>query len=1006
MQNKFWVTTFAVIVTVLSVFYLSFTFMANHMETKARNYATETGNTKTAFMDSLWNEEVYHLGFKSYTLKEVKERALNLGLDLQGGMHVTLEVTPADILISLAGGNPTVEFKNAIAKAKEVQKNSQDRFTDIFFDAFEEANPDKPLAEIFASSANKDLIDFGSSNSDVRKAILSEVDGAIDLAQKVIETRVDQFGVTQPSIQRIQGTGRIQIELPGVDNPARVRTLLQGVAQLEFLEVATADIYVPVISKIDEFLYAEEQANLGTVEKDTNLIGEGDVVEPADGNEGEDALFAEDSNNVEDSDSTKLEEAKISGFLKMLKSRQGLVFSALDTSRVNAYLNRADVKRLIPANLKFLWEHKATITDGKEFLQLYPIKTERGGRAPLTGEIIADARQDVDEYGRAVVSMNMQPQAGRVWAKLTAALAQKGLQNGVPSQVAIVLDNRIYSAPTVQTEISGGRSQISGNFTVEEAKDLANILKAGKLPAPTRIVEEAVVGPTLGLEAQRSGLISIACGLIIVVLFMIGYYSKGGLVANIALVFNLFFIIGILSNLGAALTLPGIAGIVLTIGMSIDANVLVFERIREEMRVSKNMAQAINTGYDKAFWTIFDANVTTFLIGIFLYVFGSGPIKGFAITLMIGIACSFFTAVYITRVIISWMTKDGQKDNVSFQTPFSKNFLTNINFDFLGKRKMAYVGSAIVILIGWSLIAMQGLNLGVDLQGGRSYQVKFAEELPASQVKVALASSFKNKGLEVKTFGDDKTLKITTNYLVEDESAEADKKVRMALVTGLEKFTADKFTAAKFTDVDRNPNEGEFTVPSYSKVGATIADDIKDSSSKSVFFSLAAIFLYIWVRFRKWRFGLGAVIALFHDTLMVFSIFAIARALGVAYEIDQVFVAAMLTIIGYSINDTVVVFDRVREYLGIQGANNLKHTFNQSINNTMSRTIVTSVTTLLVVLVLFLFGGEVLRGFSFALLIGIVIGTYSSVFIATPVVYDTISMTQNKKEVAIEKATA
>jgi len=583
--------------------------------------------------------------------------------------------------------------------------------------------------------------------------------------------------------------------------------------------------------------------------------------------------------------------------------------------------------------------------------------------------------------------MQMNATGSKVWRRLTS--------ENLNRRIAVVLDNYVYSAPNVITEIPNGSSQITGNFSIEEAQDLANILKAGKLPAPTRIVEEAVVGPTLGQEAQKEGVVSIVAGLIIVVLFMVLYYSKGGLVANIALVFNIFFILGILAQLNAALTLPGIAGIVLTIGMSIDANVLIFERIREELRNGSGLKKAISTGYSKAYSSIIDANVTTFLTGVILYSFGQGPVRGFATTLMIGIASSFFSAVFITRVVVEWMTRKGDESKIKFSTPWSKSWLTNLNIDFMSKRRRAYIFSVIFIVAGLILIVAEGgLNLGVDFKGGRSYVVSFENSIVASDMKTALTDDFESSGTEVKTFGANNILKITTSFMVDDESAEADSLVESRLVAGI----AD-FTGLTYESDDSKVDESNFTISSSNKVGATIADDIKNASMQAIFFSLVVIFLYILVRFRKWQFGLGAVIALFHDTLFVLAAFAFARLFGKAFEVDQVFIAAMLTIIGYSINDTVVVFDRIRENMSLKAGSEIYNVFNEAINKTISRTLITSFTTLIVVLILFLFGGEVLRGFSFALIVGILVGTYSSIFVATPTVLDLAQKKSKKKAI-------
>ena len=613
----------------------------------------------------------------------------------------------------------------------------------------------------------------------------------------------------------------------------------------------------------------------------------------------------------------------------------------------------------------------------------------RTGKPLLTGEVINDARQDFDENGRYAVSMNMNTNGAKSWAKITREAAAKQPQG----RIAIVLDNFVYTAPTVNGEIPNGSSQISGNFELEEAKDLANVLKAGSLPAPTRIVEEAIVGPSLGKVAQDQGLISMAAGLGIVVLFMIAYYSKGGWVANISLLFNIFFILGILAQLKAALTLPGIAGIVLTMGMAVDANVLIYERIKEELALGRKIREAIDKGFSRAFTTIFDSNLTTMITAIALFVLGQGPLKGFAIVLMIGIATSFFSAVYISRVVIEWMVRRGDDAKISFDTPLARMVKRRPSFDFIAFRKKAYLFSGGVVVIGFILIAFQGLNMGVDFKGGRSYVVAFNQPVVATDMKVAISENFENTGVEVKNFGSDKVMKVTTSYLIDDESDEADDKVKSALIAGVENFKGVKYTASEAQLDDQH-----FIISSSSKVGATIADDIKGSAFEAAMASLILIFIYILVRFKRWTYSAGAIVATVHDTLFVVASFAIARVFGISFEVDQVFVAAILTVIGYSINDTVIVFDRIREYLGLGTTHDRAKVFNDAINGTLSRTLITSGTTLTVVVVLLLFGGEVLRGFSFALFIGIGIGTFSSIFIAAPVVLDLEdSSTQNKK---------
>ncbi len=992
MKNKGGVILLTVIVSALCLYYLSFTFVSRQIQKDAIEAATDANNNtdfekKQAYLDSIWKEPVYNLLGIEFTYEEIKKTELNLGLDLQGGMHVTLEVSPIEIVKGISGNSQDEKFLQALENAKQAVKGTQLDFVEEFYKAYQELAPNEKLSYIFATEANQGKISLKSTDEEVLDVINDEVNGAIDRSFNILRTRVDRFGTSQPNIQRLPGTGRIQIELPGVDNPARVRKLLQGVAKLEFWEVYEPNEIGATLSAINDLLVKEMKANLA-METVSAAPGEEDKADDLDTLFEEDTLASDDLASQLESDSTALDSAfnsQVSPLFSLIDPRfGGLFYNLRDTAQINRILKREDVKATIPATMKFLWAIKPVKNedpaDNEEIIELYCIKTSRGGKAPLTGEVITDARQDIDQRSAPSISMNMNATGAKKWKKLTAA--------NINRRIAIVLDNYVYSAPNVQGEIPNGSSQITGNFTLEEAQDMANILKAGALPAPTTIVEDVVIGPTLGKVAQQQGIISIIAGLAIVVLFMVAYYAKGGLVANIALLFNIFFILGILAQFSAALTLPGIAGIVLTIGMSIDANVLIFERIREELKNGSGVKQAISSGYKKAYSSIVDANVTTLLTCIILYSLGQGPVKGFAITLMIGIVCSFFSAVFITRVFVDWMSKKGDQSSMSFNTPFSKSLLSNINFNFIDKRKTAYIFSGVFIGLGIIAMIAKGLTLGVDFQGGRSYVVAFTDPVEPSALKVALTKTFDNQGTEVKTFGANNRLKVTTSYMIEDESDEADLAVKEALIKGVAAHTSLQYIADD-TKLDGN----KFTIASSSKVGATIADDIKNASTQSVILALIAIFIYIVIRFRKWQFGLGAIIALFHDTLFVLSAFAIANMLGISFEVDQVFIAAMLTIIGYSINDTVVVFDRIRENIGIKAGSEMKKVFNESLNNTISRTMITSVTTLIVVLVLLLFGGAILKGFSFALLVGVMVGTYSSLFIATPVVIDF-----NKKE--------
>ncbi len=990
MKNKGFVVLLTIVISLLCIYYLSFTFIAQSIQKEATEATKATDGSidyaeKQRYLDSIWNEPAYNLLGLEFTYQDVKETELNLGLDLQGGMHVTLEVSPVDILKGLSGNNQDADFQSALVEAKANIKGTQKSFVDEFYSLFKSKASDKSLAYIFSNTSNRGRISLNSSDDEVLAIIREEVESAIDRSFNILRTRIDRFGTSQPNIQRLQGTGRIQIELSGVDNPERVRKLLQCVAKLEFWEVNDINEISPTLQSINDLLVKEQKANLDleglTGDAATDEVAGNDLSEllaEDDGTEEPDSLSAseEDSSQMETALDSALN-SQVSPLFTLIKSQYGLIYDVKDTAKINRIFGRADVQALIPSNMKFLWSVKPVKNDAvnaPELIELHAIKTTRTGKAPLTGEVITDARQDLDQRSRPAISMQMNAAGAKAWKRLTA--------NNVGRRIAIVLDNYVYSAPNVEGEIPNGSSSITGSFTIDEAKDLANILKAGALPAPTTIVEDVVIGPTLGKAAQKQGIISIVAGLTIVIIFMVIYYAKGGLIANLALFFNIFFILGILAQLSASLTLPGIAGIVLTIGMSIDANVLIFERIKEELRNGSGLKAAIGSGYAKAYSSIIDANVTTFITGLFLYTLGQGPVKGFAITLMIGIACSFFSAVFITRVITEAFAKKGDKSKISFANAFSRNALVGLNIDFISKRKMAYIFSGAFITVGLVAMFINGLTLGVDFKGGRSFVVSLNEPVTPTELKSAVSSYFDEAGTEVKTYGANNVLKVTTSYMIDDESDAADAKVKNALIEGVSSL------GLTYSDQSNAPGTGAFIISSSSKVGATIADDIKNSSYESALFALISIFIYILIRFRKWQFGLGAIIALFHDTLFVLSAFAIAGLVGVSFEVDQVFVAAILTIIGYSINDTVVVFDRLRENLGIKTGSEKKQVFNESLNSTISRTLITSITTLIVVLVLFLFGGAALKGFSFALLVGILIGTYSSIFIATPVVID------------------
>lgn len=988
MQNKGVIVFLTVLITGLCLYYLSFTFVSNNVQRKADAYATDASGKvdftkRRSFLDSVWREPVYNFLGADFTYQEIKETELGLGLDLQGGMHVTLAVSPVEIVKGLAGNPKDTGFNQSVDEAKELAKTSNDKYVSLFYSAFQKNNPGKKLSTIFATAANRGRISLETSDSDIIGIIDTEVENAIERSFNILRTRIDRFGTSQPNIQRIQGSGRIQIELPGVDNQERVRNLLQGVAKLQFWEVAELNEIGGSLDAINTAWVAEQKATPAAVDSASSVADEPVALSP------EDSLRSALEKQLAEIDPMSQNENSVSPLYSKLRSDFGFAYDVKDTLVINKILKRPDYKVLFPKDIKLLWGVKARkADDGAEILELYAIKTTRGSDdAPLEGDVVTDARQTLDQTSLPAVSMQMNAEGARKWRKLTA--------ENTGRRIAVVLDDYVYTAPVVNGEIPNGQSEISGNFSILEAQDLANILKSGSLPAPTQIVEESIIGPTLGKEAQQQGIISMIAGLLIVIVFMLAYYGKGGLIATAALVFNIFFILGILAQLTAALTLPGIAGIVLTMGMSIDANVLIFERIKEELRNGVGLMSAITAGYNKAFSAILDGNVTTFLTGAILFALGQGPVKGFAIVLMIGIASSFFTAVFITRVIMIWMTKKGDHSALSFQTPLAKNVLGKLNIDFLSKRKVAYLISTSIIVIGLVIGLVNGLKFGVDFTGGRSYIVAFDQPIIASDLKVGLDNEF-DGSVEVKSYGGNNIMKVTTSYLINEDDDASNKEVESKVKAGIAAVTG--------YEISENPESigtNQFAITGSSKVGATVADDIKSSSLQAMVVALIAIFLYILLRFRKWQFSLGSIVALVHDTLFVLAAFAIATLFGASFEIDQVFIAAILTVIGYSINDTVIVFDRIRENIENKGTNKIVKVFNDAINDTLGRTLITSFTTLIVVIVLLFFGGEVLRGFSFALFVGIGVGTYSSIYIATPIVVDLM-----KKELENEAANA
>ena len=989
MRNKFGIIALLIALVVFFVYMLSFTFVSRGLEKEAVAISTNKDGTinarkKQAYLDSIWTEPVYNLGIAKYTYKDVKENELNLGLDLQGGMYVVMEVSPVEIIKALASNNTNAKFMQALSKAKAAQAKSQSKFSQLFYKAFQETAPGEKLSTIFSNQANKGKITYQSTDGDILKIIDKEIEDAIDRSLYILRTRIDKFGAKQPNIQRLGNSSRIQIELPGVDDPKRVRKLLSGIAKLEFWEVYEPQEYFPYLQQIDNYLTAKEKLNKNNFITKTDSLkrdttgGEAKTdVTKTDSTKSDLADILKGKNAKKDtskvkSDSTKknVNTSVISRLFDPRALQAGILRAfAKDTSKINSLLEEPNLKAILPGNLKFLWAVKGDNDDKTSdkknpFITLYAIKKGIDGKAPLEGDVITNASGGIDPKQRSwEVSMNMDGKGARQWKKLTGA--------NINRKIAIVLDNLVYSAPTVNGEIPNGSSSISGNFTQEEATDLANVLKTGRLPAPISIVEESVIGPTLGQEAIQQGLMSIFAGFAAIILFMIIYYNNGGLIANIAVLINLFLIIGILASMGAVLTLPGIAGMVLTVGMAVDANVLINERIKEELRAGRPLDVALRNGYGVAQITILDANITVAMAGIVLFFFGSGPVQGFATTLLIGIFTSLFTSVLVTRIISEWAIE--KKLNLKFTTALSRNLFVDFHYNFINKRKIAYVVSSVLIVAGLVSLFTKGLDYGVDFKGGWSYIVQFDKPMNTSEVGAALGKPF-NGVPEVKTFGALDKLKITTTYLIENDEEGTAAKVEEKLNEGLRTLKAN------------------YKITGTSKVGPTIADDIRKNAVWSIALALVLIFAYIWIRFRRWEYAMGATIALFHDALIVITFFTLCKGLfPFSLDVDQNFIAAILTIVGYSVNDTVVIFDRIRENIrNNTGTDNVETVVNRALTETFSRSIVTAFTVFVVVVLLAIFGGPVLRGMSIALMIGVISGSYSTLYIAVPFLVDVV----------------
>ena len=989
MQQKGTIQVFAIIFAVVCLYTLSFSWFTNSVEKDAAEYANGDQVKEQRYLDSMQSQVIYNLGITEYTYRECKEKELPLGLDLKGGMNVTMEVSIPDLLRSLSNNSNDPDFNRALALATEKHKVSQEDFITLFGKAFNEVASNSRLASpaIFGYTLKDKGVTNQSSNEDVIAILRTEANNAIDQSFNVLRTRIDKFGVTQPNIQQLGTSGRILIELPGVKEPERVRKLLQGTAQLEFWETYNN---VEVIEKLQEandvIRLVLDGGKPDSTSKDTTTAKTADAgakkVEKSKDDSTKNPLLAKGS--AVDSSKKDTANGGLSEADKEKLRKENPLFSVLspaltqdrraadgpvvgfvlirDTAQVNKYLAMPQVKQKFPRDCKFAWTGTAYDKD-KTVLQLVALKGK--DQPPLDGSAIKTARMELSQINnKPEVSMRMHPDGAEVWKRLT--------RENIGKSIAITLDGYVYSYPTVQGEIAGGSSSITGSFTVEEAKDLANKLEAGKLPAPARIVEEAIVGPSLGQESIDSGVLSFIGAILVIIIFMVLYYNNAGFVANIALVANIFFIFGVLASLGAVLTLPGIAGIVFIIGVSVDANVLIFERIREELRKGSGLRLAIADGYSHAYASIIDSNLTSLLTGIILYIFGSGPIQGFATTTIIGICCSMFASIFISRLIYEAML--GRNMSIKFSMPWSANVLQGTNFDFVGKRRLFLFATWAIIGVGVVSMFVRGFTFGVDFKGGRSYTVKFDQVVQAEELAKTLAPSFDNIAPQVKSFGGDKTMKIITSYRIDDDQQSADGEVEKLLIAGLDKLNGNKYE-----------------ILTSQKVGPTVANDIKVSAIWAVLFSIIGIFLYILVRFRKWQFGLGATIALVHDVLMVLTAFTLLHGyVPFTLEIDQGFIAAILTVIGYSINDTVIVFDRIREYINerVVKTRSLEETINEACNNTLSRTVITSLTAFLVLLVLFLFGGDTIKGFAFAMLIGVIVGTYSSIFVATPVVIE------------------
>ncbi len=992
MQNKGFVKFLAVALTLICLFYLSFGFVTKYVEDKAAKMEEKEAEL---YLDSL-NSTPFYLG--NYTLKDCRETGIGLGLDLKGGMNVILEVSVPDVVKALADHKTDEAFLKSVSEAAKEAQESQSDFITLFVKAYKKNAPGKPLAGIFATQQLKGKVNTNSSDAEVEKVLRESVDEAVDNSFLVLRTRIDRFGVVQPNIQKIEGqSGRIMVELPGIKEPERVRKLLQGSANLEFWETYDAPQVAPYLSQLNAALRNGGTVAADTVQADTTAVAEAEpVAEEADSSKSATSVLAQVNKGEDAVAANKATEAakKENPLFAMLQpsgAQSGCTVGfaqALDTAEINSLLSSDVAKQIFPADLSLKWGVKAYDKAGKVFV-LYAIRTTGpNGRAPLEGEVVTDAKDEFDQYGNPIVTMKMNTEGARKWAAITEA--------NVNHCVAVVLDNLVYSAPNVINKIDGGNTQISGNFTTTETKDLANVLQSGKMPAPASIIQEDIVGPTLGAQSIQAGFISCIVAFIVLMFYMVLMYGvREGMVANCALILNFFFSFGILTSLGAALTMSGIAGMVLTLGMAVDANVLIYERTKEEMRSGKNISAAVAAGYSNAFSAIFDSNVTTILTGVILYNFGTGPIKGFATTLIIGIVCSFFTAVWLTRIAYEHFLNRGKWQDLKFTTKFSQNMMKDTKFNFMGNYKKSFIGFGIFLAIVLASFGIRGLSQSIDFTGGRNYKVEFVKQVEPEAVKAAIVKQFEANNQDGEAINvtviaigtEGNNVRVSTNFNINDNSSAADAKIESLLYQAfVDGGMVDK-TVTEEAFLDRDNRAGGSIVSSQ-KVGPAIASDILRGAVLSVLFAIVVIFVYILIRFRNVAYSVGSIVALTLDTVLVIGMFSLCYGwIGFSLEVDQTFIGAILTVIGYSINDKVVIFDRIREVFKNYPKRDRQRIFNDALNSTLARTINTSVSTFIVLLVIFVLGGDSIRAFAFAMMLGVIIGTSSSLFIAAPTAY-------------------